>query len=133
VRMLFEHWQTNRLLLCVDPGSIDLIQDFYQGRSRVRLLEIDCAFSDDYLVGHARRVGLTGPNTPETAMGKLLPTIRYDVKFESDRLRELDLAGHFRIRQDASIEENTGPLAEFLDIPAEAAREIAATEYLFVD
>ena len=49
VRMLFEHWETDRLVLCVDPGSIDLIQDFYNGRSRVRLLEIDCEFSDDYL------------------------------------------------------------------------------------
>jgi hypothetical protein len=133
VRMLFEHWQTDRLVLCVDPGSIDLIQDFYNGRSRVRLLEIDCEFSDDYLVGHARRVGLTGANTPASAMGKLLPTIRYDVKFESDRLRELDLAGHFRIRQTASVEENTQPLAEFLDITFDQAREIAATDYLFVD
>jgi Family of unknown function (DUF5928)/Core-2/I-Branching enzyme len=133
VRMLFEHWETDRLILCVDPGSIDLIQDFYHGRSRVRLLEIECDFSDDYLVGHARRVGLTGPNTPASAMGKLLPTIRYDVKFESDRLRELDLAGHFRIRQGGDVGENTQPLADFLDIPVETAREIAATDYLFVD
>lgn len=61
----------------------------------MRLLEIDCAFTDDYLVGHARRVGLAGPETPVAAMEKLLPTIRHDVKFESDRLRELDLAGRF--------------------------------------
>ena len=31
------------------------------------------------------------------------------------------------------MDENTLPLAEFLDIPVEKAREIAATEYLFVD
>jgi Family of unknown function (DUF5928)/Core-2/I-Branching enzyme len=133
VRMLFEHWETDRLVICVDPGSVDLIQDFYSDRSIVRLLEIDCSFSDDYLVGHARRVGLTGPNTPASAMEKLLPTIRYDVKFERDRLRELDLAGHFRIREGASVEENARPLAEFLDIPADIAREIAATDHLFVD
>jgi hypothetical protein len=133
VRMLFEHWDTDRLILCVDPGSIELIQDFYSDRSRVRLLEIECDFSDDYLVGHARRVGLTGTNTPASAMDKLLPTIRYDVRFESNRLRELDLAGHFRIRQSASVEENTPHLADFLEIPVETAREIAATDYLFVD
>ena len=99
----------------------------------MRLLEIDCAFTDDYLAGHARRVGLAGPQTPVAAMQKLLPTIRYDVKFESDRLRDLDLAGHFRIRQGASAEENAEALAAFLDIPTETAREIAATDYLFVD
>ncbi|MFZ1513472.1 MAG: DUF5928 domain-containing protein [Tabrizicola sp.] len=133
VRMLFEHWRTDRLVLCVDPGSIELIQDFRQDRSRLRVLEIDCEFTDDYLVGHARRVGLAGAETPVAAMQKLLPTIRYDVKFESDRLRDLDLAGHFRIRQGASAEENAEALAAFLDIPAEMAREIAATDYLFVD
>ncbi len=133
VRMLFEHWGTDRLILCVDPGSIELIQDFREDRSRLRILEIDCEFTDDYLVGHARRVGLAGPHTPVAAMEKLLPTIRYDVRFESDRLRDLDLAGHFRMRQGASAEENAEALAAFLQIPVETAREIAATDYLFVD
>jgi hypothetical protein len=133
VRMLFDHWQTDRLVLCVDPGSVELIQDFDKDRSRVRLLEVDCLFSDDYLVGHARRVGLAGPDTPVTAMDELLPTIRYDVKFESDRLRDLDLAGHYRMRQTADVEENAIALAGFLDIPVETARAIAATDYLFVD
>src|SRR5690606_37922653 len=82
VRMLFEHWGTDRLVLCVDPGSIELIQDFRHDRSRLRLLEIDCDFTDDYLFRHARRVGLAGPNTPGVAMDHLLTTIRYDVKFE---------------------------------------------------
>ena len=99
----------------------------------MRLLEIDCEFTDDYLVGHARRVGLAGPHTAPAAMAQLLPTIRYDVRFESDRLRDMNLAGHVRIRQCASADENALPLAEFLGIPVEAAREIAATDYLFVD
>lgn len=133
VRMLFEHWQSDRLVLCVDPGSIELIQDFSSDRARLRLLEIDCEFSDDYLLGHARRVGLAGAHTPGVALDLLLPTIRYDVKFESDRLRDLDLSGHYRMRQGASLEENTQALAAFLDLPADTAREIAATDYLFVD
>ncbi|MFO1201273.1 MAG: DUF5928 domain-containing protein [Tabrizicola sp.] len=133
VKMLFEHWGEDRLVLCVDPGSIELIQDFRNDRARMRLLEIDCDFTDDYLVGHARRVGLAGPHTPVAAMEKLLPTIRYDVKFESDRLRDLDLPGHFRMRQSGTVEENAAALAAFLEVPAETAREIAATDYLFVD
>lgn len=133
VRMLFDHWQTDRLVLCVDPGSIELIQDFAQDRATLRLLEIECQFSDDYLVGHARRVGLAGPETPVAAMDQLLPTIRYDVRFESERLRDLDLAGHSRMRQTASVADNAAVLAAFLEIAPETAQEIAATEYLFVD
>lgn len=133
VRMLFEHWGSDRLVLCVDPGSIELIQDFGTDRSRMRLLEIECDFTDDYLLGHARRVGLSGPQTPKAALELLLPTVRYDVKFESDRLRDLDLSGHHRMRQGATVEENAAALAAFLDVPAATAREIAATDYLFVD
>lgn len=133
VRMLFDYWQTDQLILCIDPANVDLMQDFYSDRSRTRLLEIECDFSDDYLIGHARRVGLAGASTPRDTLDRLLPTIRYDVKFESDRLRDADFEGFFRIREAASVHENTVPLAEFLDIPVEKAREIAATEYLFVD
>ena len=99
----------------------------------MRLLEITCDFSDDYLIGHARRVGLASPNTSAAAMERLLPTIRYDVRFESDRLRDMDLPGHHRIRQSAGPAENALPLAAFLDIPIGQAQEIAATDYLFVD
>jgi Family of unknown function (DUF5928)/Core-2/I-Branching enzyme len=133
VRMLFDYWQTDRLVFCIDPSNTELMQDFYNDRAQVRLLEIDCEFSDDYLIGHARRVGLAGENTPQEMIDRLLPTIRYDVRFESDRIRDLNLSGLSRIRQIASVDENTLPLAEFLDIPLEKAREIVATDYLFVD
>ena len=76
---------------------------------------------------------LPGPHTPEDALDRLLPTIRYDVQFESERLRDPDFEGLFRIRERASVDENAVPLAEFLGIPLEKAREIAATDYLFVD
>ena len=133
VRMLFDYWQTDRLIFCIDPASTELMQDFYNDKAKVRLLEIECDFTDDYLVGHAKRVGLAGDRTPQETIDRLLPTIRYDVKFESDRIREFNFPGFHRIRQSASVNENTSPLAEFLDIPVEKAREIAATEYLFVD
>ena len=133
VRMLFDFWETDRLILCVDPASTELIQDLYDDRAEVRLLEIDCAFSDEYLVGHARRVGLAGAHTPPAAIDRLLPTIRYDVRFEIERLRDLGLPGHHRMREAGTLDDNARALAAFLDISAETAREIAATDYLFVD
>jgi hypothetical protein len=133
VRMLFDYWQTDRLIFCMDPANTELMQDFYSDRAKVRLLEIECEFTDEYLIGHAKRVGLAGEGTPQETIDRLLPTIRYDVRFESDRIRDMNLPGYCRIRQAASVDENTLPLAEFLDIPVEKAREIAATEYLFVD
>jgi hypothetical protein len=63
----------------------------------------------------------------------LLPTIRYDVRFESDRIRDAGFQGLSRMRQSASVDENTVSLMDFLGIPADKAREIAATQHLFVD
>ena len=100
---------------------------------KVRLLDIDCHFTDHYLIGHARRVGLAGTHASDAAISKLLPTIRADVKFDSERLRDMNLAGFFTLRQGASREDNAASLAAFLDIPAGHAREIAETDYLFVD
>ena len=45
----------------------------------------------------------------------------------------MNLSGHRYVRQKASPTDNALPLAEFLDIPVETAREIVATDYLFVD
>ncbi len=133
VRMLFDYWQTDRLVLCIDPANIELMRDFFGDRSGARLLEIECEFSDDYLIGHARRIGLAGELTPPQTLERLLPTIRYDMRFESDQIRDAEFESLFRIRQSAGVDENTVPLAAFLGIPDAQAREIAATDYLFVD
>ena len=133
VRMLFDDFGSDRLVLCIDPANLDLIQDFAADRSPLRVLEIDSDFSDDYLIGHARRVGLASDNTPDGTIELLLPTIRYDLRFESDRLRDAGFEGFYRLRQSAPVEENAAALAAFLDIPADKAQQIAATDYLFVD
>jgi len=133
VRMLFDYWKTDHLILCIDPANVDLMQDFYSDRSNVRLLEVECDFTDDYLIGHARRVGLAGDQTPRETIDRLLPTIRFDVKFESDRIRDADFPGFHRIRQSQTVAENAAQLAVFLGIDPDKALEIAATHYLFVD
>ncbi len=133
VRMLFDYYGTDRLVFCLDPADIETLEDFYADRCVTRLLEVECAFTDDYLTGHAKRVGLAGDQTPPDVVQRLLPTIRYDIVFEADRIRDANFPGTYRIRETASVEENTYPLAGFLDVSEAKAREIAATDYLFVD
>ena len=133
MRMLFDYYDTDRLIICLDPSNIDLMQDFYTDRCTTRLLEIECEFSDDYLVGHARRVGLAGDRTPKDTIDRLLPTIRYDVKFESDKISDANFGEFYRLKERASVDENTPPLAAFLAVPLDQARDIAATHFLYVD
>lgn len=133
VRMLFDYYETNRMIICLDTANVDLMQDFQSDRATTRILEIDCELTDAYLIGHARRIGLAGDRTPPATLAQLLPTIGYDVKFESDQLRDAGFPGFHRLREHASVEENTVPLAAFLDVPEAKAREIAATPHLFAD
>ncbi len=133
VKMLFDYYDTDRLVFCLDPSNLDLMQDFYSDRCVTRLLEVECRFTDDYLTGHAKRVGLAGDMTPPDVMKRLLPTIRADIIYESDRIREAGFPNVLRIREGAPLADNTPPLARFLGIAEEQAREIAATDYLFTD
>ena len=133
MRMLFDYYDSDRLIICLDPANLDLLQDFFSDRSTTRLLEIECGMTDDYLAGHARRVGLASDQTPPEALAQLLPTIRYDIIYESDRIRDAGFAHHGRIREAATPSENAPAIAAFLQVPEDTARTLAETPHLFVD
>ena len=131
--MLFDYYDTDRLIICLDTASLDLMQDFFSDLSTTKLLELECSLTDEYLAGHARRVGLAGDQTSDETLAQLLPTIRYDVLFESDRIRDSVFENYGRIVEAASPQDNAHPIARFLSVDDETARQIAETPYLFVD
>ena len=133
MRMLFDYYDTDRLIVCMDPNNIDLLHDFCGDRSTTKLLEVQCTFTDDYLIGHAMRVGLAGEQTPRETLERLLPTIRQDITFEIDRIRDANFENHNRIREADRTEDNVPPIAQFLSISEDKAREIAETDHLFAD
>lgn len=133
MRMLFDYFETDRLIVCIDPGSLDLLQDFCGDRSVTKLLEVQCNFTDEYLIGHAMRVGLAGEQTPQDTLERLLPTIRGDMDFESDRIREEKFENHLFLRESEGRDQQGDLLARFLDITPQKAQEIAEPDYLFAD
>ena len=133
LRMLFEHFGSDRMVICLDTSDLPLIRDFVSDRATVRLLEIECSFDDDYLVGHARRVGLAGEQTNTATFERLLPTIRSDMIFEREAIRDEDFANMSRLRENAGLDENAAAIAQFLSVAPDVARTLAQTPYLFVD
>lgn len=133
MRMLFDYYETDRLIVCMDPGNLDLINDFASDRSITRILEIECQFTDDYLTGHAMRVGLAGDQTSHETLGRLLPTIRNDMVHESDLIRDAQFENHCRVREIGTQGQNARAFGQFLAIPHEKAAEISATDHLFAD
>lgn len=133
MRMLFDYYDTNRMVICLDPANIDLLNDFNADRSVTRILDIECHFTEEYLIGHAMRVGLAGDQTSNETLARLLPTIRNDMVFETDRIRDAQFEHLNRIRENDETERNASELRQFLAIPQDQAHEIAETDYLFSD
>jgi hypothetical protein len=133
VRMLFDYYETDRLILCMDPSNLDLIQDFESDSSVTRLLEIKCNFSDAYLCGHAERVGLVGDHTSQDTLNQLLPTIRNAIGMESDALRSAGFAQFSQLHESGDSESNVNALSRFLGISRDMAASIADHDHLFAE
>ncbi|MFQ1699659.1 DUF5928 domain-containing protein [Loktanella agnita] len=133
LRLLFDHYESDRLVICLDTSSLDLMYDFHADRATVRLLDIECRFDDDYLIGHARRVGLAGEQTNDATLSRLLPTIRHDMIYERDAIRDAGFTHTSMMRETAGTDENAAALAAFLSVNADVARTLAETPHLFVD
>ncbi len=133
LRLLFDFYGTNRLVVCMDPGSLDLLKDFFSDRSITRMLEIENTFSDEYLHGHAKRIGLAGDATSDAAFERLLPTIKSDLAFESNQIRDAGFGECYRINETLSSEMNAIALARFLSLSLDQAKEIAKADPLFFD
>lgn len=133
MRMLFDYYETDKLIICMDPGNLDLLNDFAADRSVTRIMEIECQFTDDYLIGHAMRVGLAGDQTSTDTLERLLPTIRNDMIHESDAIRDASFENMTRMREVSDEDTNAQALSQFLAITQDKAKEIAGTDYLFSD
>ncbi|MEX0302428.1 MAG: DUF5928 domain-containing protein [Leisingera sp.] len=133
MRMLFEYYESDQLIICLDPGAIELMNDFHSDRSSTRFLQIECEFTDDYLIGHAHRVGLAGERTPQQTLERLLPTIRNDIVHEADRIRDAGFSQLYQMREAGSPEDNAGQLSGFLGLSEDKAMQIAEARHLFAD
>lgn len=133
MRMLYDYHQTNRMVICLDPGSLDLIKDFCSDRAVTTLLEIDCEFDDGYVAGHASRIGIATDQMPQEAYKTLLPTVRDSLEMEADKIRDAGFANYHRIRQSATPDQNAHELSRFLAVSIDVAQDLAQTDNLFED
>ena len=133
VRLLLEDFGANRLVLCLDPSALTLIADFMNDRAQTRILFIDGQFDEDYLRGHMRRIGLSGPATPDPVVRQLLPILASDLAHEAERLRDMAGARLAVLSPSAPLPANADAIARFLDLPADVAHDLAQTPHLFAD
>ncbi len=131
--MLFEAYQTDRLVLCIDLSAYEVMQDFFNAGLGVRMLEIECEYSDDYLAGHAHRIGLVSDTSAKETIETLLPTLRSEIAFEHERVAEADFGPIYRIAETAHPDTTTSVLADFLGLSKDRATAITSHDELFQD
>ena len=133
MRMLYDYYDSRRLIVCIDTSNLDLLRDFASDRAEVRMLEVECKLTDAYLTGHALRIGLTGEQTSQENLSRLLPTIRGNMLHEVDQIRDAQFENYTRLSEYADTETNTSALARFLNVSEDKARAIAQSDNLFAD
>ncbi|MDE4305762.1 DUF5928 domain-containing protein [Phaeobacter gallaeciensis] len=133
MRMLFEYYDSNRLIVCIDPSGLELMNDFASDRSVTQVLHLDCNFTDDYLIAHAQRSGLVGAQTPKQTLDRILPTIRNDILHETDRIRDAGFDPFVILHETDSADDKATKLARVFGLTAKQAQDISQHPDLFSD
>ncbi|WP_414897083.1 DUF5928 domain-containing protein [Rhodovulum sp. YEN HP10] len=133
LRLVFESYGTDRLLLFLDPSDLDVMIDLQGDGARLRMLEIACPFSQADLLGHAREMGLLSQGSPPGLAALVLPVLGQQIKGDSARLRAAGFPALYRLEPGLALSEAALVLAKFLEIPYDTARGIADTATFFDD
>ena len=133
MRMLYDHFETDRLMICIDPEAFALLEDFDSDHATTRMLLIDCAFSDRWLTGHLHRTGLAGPDTPPDRMARLLQTLRNAIQHENEQILDARFQNLDRMRQGDPPIANLRALASFLGVDESTAHAILRGDAFFDD
>ncbi len=133
MRMLFDYYDCNHLIVCIDPSALDLMQDFASDRCHTRILHLDCVYSEADLIAHAERTGLAGSQTPQQMLERILPTIRNDILHESDAIRDAEFTDCHVIHETDSATVAATTLSAVFDLSPEQAADICRDNGLFKD
>ncbi len=125
LKLLFERMETDRLIICMDPSNLDTLRDFAGDRCELRILDVICNFDDEYLLGHAQRIGLADHRATIESATSLIATLRQNIRVDREELQEMNLSGLFEINENQNLDINSVSLAGFLKIQQNRAEDIA--------
>lgn len=133
IRLLFDAFATDRLVLCLDPHASGLVTDLIADGMKVRLLLIETRFDDAYVGGHIRRLGLASRGNADNIVRDLTPAVTAELEREADIIRRLPVDDLAILDPRRPVAANVAALSGFLDIAPELAARILATPQLLDD
>ena len=133
MRLLFGHFKSDRMMICLDPSDIESLKDFQSDPVETRIVEINCLLDDQYLLGHAQRIGLVKEIAENKSTERVLPSIRNQIHQESDAIRQSNFENRFVVSQAAQDDENIKQLMAFCDLDQSEAARIIEQKWIFSD
>lgn len=133
MRLLFGHYKSDRVLICLDPKDIDILRDLQSDPAETRILEIKCLFDDKYLLGHLQRIGLMYEVAESNSTYQVLPSIRNHISQENEAIRQSGFEIRFEYSQTAQDSENIKQLMVFCDLDQSEAARIIQQNRIFSD
>jgi hypothetical protein len=132
LRLVADIARSDRIALCLDPASVEILGAILASQAEVKVLLLDCGLSDDYLLGHAARIGIV--TDPAAGLARsLLDALRAECAQEIARLRAL-CGDRLRIWREGAPPAVTAPLlAELLELDDTAAEALARNAHFFED
>jgi len=125
LKLVYQQLDIGALTICMDPSNLETLADFAGDRCRLRVLDVGCAFSDEYLFGHAQRVGLADAKTSADLTAALTAALRNNIRVDREVLQEMNLPELYMVHEKSGMDENAVALAAFLKIPQHRAEKIA--------
>lgn len=122
LRVLFDLYGADRLMICVDPGNFDVVRDFATDQGGARILSVEGGMDDATLTRIAVARGLATPETPPEVLAGLLAPLRQAARDEGERLHAAGFERLWRLREGRA--DGPAALAAFLGLPTEAAAAI---------
>lgn len=125
MNLIFDAVGTNRVLLCIDPSRLDVVNDLVGAVGSVRLLAIDRPIPDSHVINHAARVGLIGPASGAFEQREAVTALTHEFNGEIAALARAHRSILYRNDLTRTREANVIDIGQFLRCPRDAAEAIA--------
>jgi hypothetical protein len=133
LKLLFKSQNTRKMTICVDPSNFDAIKDFASDGCILRVLELNCDLSDNWLSGHAERIGLGKAEVQGDLRDSLMITLRQNIEDERKDLRDLNLPVHITVGDGDEPSRLARPFSDAFDISVDQGAALARTPHIFED
>ncbi|MEM9715536.1 MAG: DUF5928 domain-containing protein [Pseudomonadota bacterium] len=133
VRLLFDIFDTNRLVIGLDPESTEVFDDLAKDRCAVSVIYIDRDLNEAYFKGHAERTGRISQTVSDDDWQEIYRSLKARHERSVEELQHPRLLKYAEIKQQDSDARRAEALASVLDCSAEQAQSIIQTSQILKD